>query len=248
VVSGPHRHPKSDRHLAYMLVLQAGALNAVGFTALGIYTSHMSGMVADIAQHTMLAEFGSLLTGVLAVGAFIAGTMASTILFTWAKRRRLASRYANVLAVEGLLVLAVGFLAGDLDHVRADLILVPALCFAMGLQNALITKIRDFPVRTTHVTGMITDLGVEIGKWIYGGIPRGASSVRMDPHKAKVLAVLVLLFMVGGSLGIVGFWLFDFRALMVGSLLILLLSAPTSIRDMARAGLRPRRRPGGTAA
>ena len=40
VVSGPHRHPKSDRHLAYLLVLQAGALNAVGFTALGIYTSH----------------------------------------------------------------------------------------------------------------------------------------------------------------------------------------------------------------
>ncbi|WP_238654289.1 YoaK family protein [Rothia uropygialis] len=243
MISGPRRRPKFDRHLAYLLVLQAGALNAIGFMALGLYTSHMSGMVADIANHVMRAEVGLLLTGLLAVGSFTAGTMACTIIFTWARRRRLASRYANVLVFEATLILIVGILASDLDHLSQELTIVPPLCFAMGLQNALITKIRDFPVRTTHVTGMITDLGVEVGTWVYGRFPRsGGPPVRMDREKATVLALLVMLFMAGGGIGIAGFWLFDFRALIIGALLILLLSLPPSIRDLSRVGPRSRRR------
>ncbi|WP_371811964.1 YoaK family protein [Kocuria sp. TGY1127_2] len=242
LISGPRRRPKFDRHLAYLLVLQAGALNAIGFMALGLYTSHMSGMVADIAHHVMRAEIGLLLTGLLAVGSFTAGTMACTIIFTWAKRRRLASRYANVLVFEAVLILIVGILASDLEHFNQELIIVPPLCFAMGLQNALITKIRDFPVRTTHVTGMITDLGVEVGTWVYGRFSRSGPPVRLDPEKATVLALLIMLFLVGGGIGIAGFWLFDFRALIIGALVVLLLSLPPSIRDLSRVGLRPRRR------
>lgn len=41
------------------------------------------------------------------------------------------------------------------------------LCYVMGLQNALITKISHAEIRTTHVTGLVTDLGIEMGKLIY---------------------------------------------------------------------------------
>jgi len=37
------------------------------------------------------------------------------------------------------------------------------LCFIMGLQNAVITKISHAEIRTTHVTGLVTDVGIELG-------------------------------------------------------------------------------------
>lgn len=240
LISGPRRRPKFDRHLAYMLVLQAGALNAVGFMALGIYTSHMSGMVADLANHAMHADLGLVVTGLLAIASFVLGTMTTTVLFTWAKIRRLASRYANVLVIEGILILIVGILARDMHLIRQEIYVVPILCFSMGLQNALITKIRDFPVRTTHVTGMLTDLGVEIGKWFYGLRRRPENQVRMDTEKARILALLIALFMVGGVVGIAGFWLFDYRVLMIGALLVLALSLPPTVRDVSKAVRRRR--------
>ena len=41
------------------------------------------------------------------------------------------------------------------------------LCYIMGLQNAVITKISNAEIRTTHITGLVTDLGIEIGKMLY---------------------------------------------------------------------------------
>ncbi|MFX4396989.1 YoaK family protein, partial [Acinetobacter baumannii] len=61
---------------------------------------------------------------------------------------------------------------------------VPLLCFIMGLQNAIITKVSQARIRTTHVTGITTDIGIELGKlayWNPGG-GEGPPAVRADRH------------------------------------------------------------------
>ena len=115
--------------------------------------------------HTKILSL--VLAAALAVSSFIVGAIMCTVVFTWGRRRRLSSRYANVLALEGVLMLVTGLLAGRFEGPETELVLVAPLCFTMGLQNALITKIRDFPVRTTHVTGMVTDIAVELGRILY---------------------------------------------------------------------------------
>ncbi|MCP3426880.1 DUF1275 domain-containing protein [Rothia sp. AR01] len=232
LLSGPRRTPLFDRHLAYLLVLIAGALNAVGFVAVGMYTSHMTGMFADLAANTLAFDVGLIVAGVLAICSFVLGAVSSTVLFTWGSRHRLASRYANVLVIEGFLMLFIGLLAGTADQQHYERLLVIPLCFTMGLQNALITKIRDFPVRTTHVTGMITDLGVELGRLLYFSRKPGACRVRADREKLTVLSTLIGLFLVGGMIGGSAYWLLGFKTLLVGAVLILLAALPPSVRDL----------------
>ena len=81
------------------------------------------------------------------------------------------------------------------------------LCFMMGLQNAVITKISGAVVRTTHLTGVITDLGIEVGRLLYWNRSTRPleSDVVADRQKLIMLATLLASFMVGGVLGALGF-------------------------------------------
>lgn len=77
-------------------------------------------------------------------------------------------------------------------------LLALALLFAMGLQNALVTKISQSVVRTTHLTGLFTDLGIELSQlFFHKGVV-----VKNKLHKSIFLKlVIIACFFVGGVLG-----------------------------------------------
>ena len=72
------------------------------------------------------------------------------------------------------------------------------LCFIMGLQNAVITQISRAVIRTTHVTGLLTDLGIELGKLLYMNRHADAPPVRANRGRIRVHAQLIVGFLVGG--------------------------------------------------
>ncbi len=116
-------------------------LNSVGFVAVAFYTSHMTGVGAQVADHLVLGDYYLVGIGLLSIASFVTGAMACAVIFNWGRRRGLRSRYANVLLVEGTLMLVFGLLAEELTVSWRELVFVPVLCFTMGLQNAIITKI-----------------------------------------------------------------------------------------------------------
>jgi uncharacterized membrane protein YoaK (UPF0700 family) len=70
------------------------------------------------------------------------------------------------------------------------------LCFIMGLQNATVTKISGARIRTTHVTGIVTNMGIELGKLLYWNRGPARSQmlpVRADRPKLRLLGLLLLL-------------------------------------------------------
>ena len=91
--------------------------------------------------------------------------MCSTLMINFSRRRRLHSQYAPALALEAGLLLLFGILGAQLMSVPGFFVplTVVLLCFIMGLQNAIITKLSNAEVRTTHITGMVTDIGIELG-------------------------------------------------------------------------------------
>lgn len=245
LLSGPRRTPLADRHMAYLLVVIAGALNSVGFVAVGLYTSHMTGMTASAADHLTAGDWGMVAAGALGLASFVLGAVTCAVLFAWGRRRRLSSRYANVLVLEGLLILGIGLFAGTVEGPWYEEVLVAPLCFTMGLQNALITRIRDFPVRTSHVTGMVTDIAVELGKLAYpgrAGNREDAMGETADRDKIGVLGALVGLFFLGGVIGTVGHALLGFGSLVFGALLILMAALPPVVRDLRGRSQTARRR------
>lgn len=220
------RDERLNRHLAYLLAWVAGVLNSVGFVAVGFYTSHMTGLVALVADQLVLGGLTVVLMGLVAITAFVLGAMACALQFNWARRRLRHDRFALVLLVEAVLVLIVGGLAESVTWAHREWLIVAVLGFVMGQQNALITKVSGATIRTTHVTGMVTDIGIELGKMVYLRRPGEPDPVRGDLAKLLMLSTIVALFFVGGVLGAVGYLALGFPVLLVPAALLLLVSVP----------------------
>ncbi|MDH6231850.1 uncharacterized membrane protein YoaK (UPF0700 family) [Mesorhizobium soli] len=237
-LTGKERNEKADRHLARFLTFIAGAVNAGGFLAVRQYTSHMSGIVSSMADSLALGDVGLVLSGFGALFSFVAGAACSAVLVNWGRRQQLQSEYALPLVLEAALLVCFGLLGGHLA--RHEGLFVPLtvmlLCFIMGLQNAIITKLSEARIRTTHITGLVTDLGIELGKLSYWNTSRSAPRhlfVRADRPKLRLLASLIMLFFVGGVVGALGFKHIGFIATLFLAAILLVLAAAPIVDDLA---------------
>jgi uncharacterized membrane protein YoaK (UPF0700 family) len=201
------RTPQADLKLGTVLAFVAGAANAGGFLAVGQYTSHMTGMLSALADNLVLGQFVLVGAGLVSVLAFVLGAMSTAWIVNWGMRLQLRSAYGLPLLLEAVLLLVFGLFgaAMSLWHTVFLPVTVVLLCYIMGLQNAVITKISQARIRTTHVTGLVTDLGIELGKLLYVNRHPDMQPVRADRERLRVHAQLVLSFLVGGIAGALGF-------------------------------------------
>ncbi|MDZ7631637.1 MAG: YoaK family protein [Gemmatimonadaceae bacterium] len=152
------------------------------------------------------------------------------------RRRGLRSAYAQPLLLEALLLLIFGILGVQLAHLHAAFvpITVALLCFTMGVQNAVITKISGAEVRTTHVTGIVTDIGIELGLLLYINRRESAPYPRVKANRARLRTLLILLvaFFVGGVLGALGFQRVGYAATVPLAAVLLLLTLVPVVDDL----------------
>jgi uncharacterized membrane protein YoaK (UPF0700 family) len=201
------RTTRANVRLGAFLAFVAGATNAGGFLAVGQYTSHMTGLLSSVADHLVLGQVTLALAAAGAILAFVAGAMTTAVLVNWGLRVRLHSAYALPLLLESGALLLFG-VAGVAIDTFARLFIpltVVLLCFIMGLQNAVITKISKAEIRTTHVTGLVTDIGIELGKLLYINPRDGKDPVLANRQKLRIHALLVCWFFLGGVAGALGF-------------------------------------------
>lgn len=237
------RTGRENTHLGVGLAFVAGATNAGAFLAVHQYTSHMTGIVSSMADAVMLGDRMVFFTGLGALLSFVGGAATTAILVNAARRRGLSSAYALPLLLEAMLMLVFGLVGTRLDDVHAVFVsaTVALLCFLMGLQNAVITKISRAEIRTTHVTGIITDLGIELGKLVYvnrfadGQVGTGADRVVADRGRLRLLGLLLGGFFGGGVLGAAGFQAVGYAATVPLALLLVGLSAVPVVDDLRRA-------------
>src|SRR3546814_11069669 len=95
--------------------------------------------------------------------AFLGGADVSTLLINAGRLRQVHSIYAFSIFTEGGLFALLGFADLWLPAAFRGPVLILGLSFLMGLQNAVVTRISDARVRTTHISGMSTDIGIELG-------------------------------------------------------------------------------------
>lgn len=208
-LTAQQRTATANLHLGVVLAFIAGALNAGGFLAVGQYTSHMTGIVSSAADNLVLGNIGLTVAAGISVFSFIAGAATTAWLVNYAKRSSARNIYAAPLRIEAALLLAFGIVGATLplrELVSISLI-ASLLCFTMGLQNALVTKISNAEIRTTHITGLVTDIGIEFGKLVYWNRERDVSHhvVLANRTRLRVHSALALSFFVGGVTGALGF-------------------------------------------
>lgn len=234
-LSTDERSKQADRHLGYTLAAIAGAVNAGGFLAIGQYTSHMTGIVSSMADRLVLGDLKMAVAALAAWLAFVSGAATTAVLVNFAKRRRLHSQYALSLLLEALLLVLFGLAGAYLNelHEFLDPVTVLLLCFIMGLQNAIITKISSAVIRTTHVTGLSTDLGIELGKLIYINRHHDPEfHVHANHDKLMLHLRLITCFFVGGVSGAIGFKYIGYSITLVLALWLALLAVGPIITDI----------------
>jgi uncharacterized membrane protein YoaK (UPF0700 family) len=235
-LTGKERTRTANRELAFYLAFIAGAANAGGYLAVRQYTSHMSGIVSAMADNLAAGSGMTALVGGGAVLAFLAGAASTAVLVNWGRRRGLNGQYALPLVVEAGLLVVFGATGHKWEHrmTMAVPATVALLCFTMGLQNAIITKLSHAEIRTTHITGMVTDIGIELGKMLYPNWTAGKERVSADWLKLRMLVGLVGSFFAGGVIGALGFQHVGFGFTLPLAVLLLLLAAVPVLDDLRR--------------
>lgn len=242
LLTGQHRTARLNAVLGCLLAFNAGAVNAGGFLVVHMYTSHMTGFVAMLVDNLVLGHLTLVLAALGALLFFVCGAATTALLIHAARRHQLRSEYALPLAIEAALMLAFGLLGGLLVNRQTPFalpLIVPLLAFIMGLQNALMSKASSSQIRTTHMTGVITDLGMELGKMLYWNraeVP--GRYVAANRSRLLLLGTLLGLFVLGGLYGAAGFKYVGFVCVVPLAVILLLLSLPTLADDWRRYGLR----------
>ncbi len=165
-----HQRIHSDRHnriLAGYLAFVGGYVNSVGFVLIGTFTSHVTGNVGRAAHDFSIGDVGAGVGAASMVFAFFGGAFLASVIVESSAFGHLSRAYAAALTLEAALLGAFAVssrvLGGSSLQLRDGEALL--LCVAMGMQNSLVTRLSGAVVRTTHLTGVMTDLGIEAARW-----------------------------------------------------------------------------------
>ena len=174
--------------IAFVMAGLAGHVNSVMLMAFGLPVSQMTGMASHLSEGMALASPSVMITAMMILAGFIGGATLSGLLI--GRRPFPASpRYAWGLGLESLL-LATAVVCVVLDLATAAL---AAAAIACGLQNALVASYRGLLIRTTHVTGIATDLGVYLARLIRR---------RIWAWQGWLLIILLVGYVAGGTMAV----------------------------------------------
>jgi uncharacterized membrane protein YoaK (UPF0700 family) len=183
------------------LAFAAGAVNANAFLASQQFVTHLTGVVTRLGIHVASLTLMTDYFGVFV--CFVAGAMTAVILLDGRRLRGLPSLPWLPLATVSLVLALVAVLGhagafgpfGAYDESPGDFGLLMLLAFAMGLQNAAVGNATGSLVRTTHMTGPATDLGVALAVLLLRDLPR--EHIEAAKRTAKLRSAKIFAFGLG---------------------------------------------------
>jgi uncharacterized membrane protein YoaK (UPF0700 family) len=186
------------------LSFKAGLLNAAGFLIVGSYVSHVTGFGTQIGLAFGHQNLTLALELLLIPLAFIGGGFVTSLILDSAYSK---DQIPNYPLVQFLITLLIGIISisfsfgifksqmpvGSSDK---SILLVGLLCFVSGLKNGLTTWATHGKIRTTHLTGLSTDIGLHLRKLFH---PEGVTSRYPESKKVNCVRLATLISFSVGS-------------------------------------------------
>lgn len=171
-----------------VLSMASGMVNMFAFYELGVLISHQTGNTCHLSRNLEASLAVKIAAAFVAfsLGCIVAGGLQLTF------ESFLTSQRSLGLVLAGACVLFGTVLQWQLDYQTTSAIML--LSFSQGLQNSITTSCKAMPIRSTHMTGALTDAGMIIGHWLRAKILRTSSP---NPWKPCLLLFSVAFFMVG---------------------------------------------------
>lgn len=214
---GKTRTPRHNLGIASLLSFVAGLVNVVGFFSVQQLTTNVTGHFAFFVDEVFKLNFTSAFHLALFVFYFFLGAFFANFMVETYSRIRENETYVFPIITEALILTVIAFTGNYLIKVNPDVIAY-SLLFAMGMQNSLVTSISKSVVRTTHLTGLFTDMGIEFSQLFFY---KDQFHKRRLLKSIKLRLTIITMFFVGGVSGGVLFEHFGIKTLILGSIILL---------------------------
>lgn len=165
---GKNRTFIHNLRLATLLSFVAGIVNVTGVLSVQTLTTNITGHFAYFAEEIMKRDYAAAITFFVFTVFFLFGAFTSNFLAELISRKHPNLSHVIPIALEMIILISVGIFGvqSSLSSSEGKWIAF-AMLFAMGIQNSLVTKISQSTVRTTHLTGLFTDLGIELSQLFF---------------------------------------------------------------------------------
>ena len=214
---GKTRTLNHNLRIASLLSFVAGLVNVVGFFAVQRLTTNVTGHFAFFVDEVFKLNFWGGFVYFLYIFFFFLGSFISNLLIEIISKKSEHYIYIIPASIECLIIFVIGFFGKDL-LVKSPDIIAFSLLFAMGLQNSLVTTISNANVRTTHLTGLFTDLGIELSQLFF---------YKAKEQKNKLISsirlrlTIILFFFIGGITGGIFYSKAGLQALILAAIILL---------------------------
>lgn len=197
---GKSRTYSHNIKLASILSSVAGIVNIIGVLALNTLTTNVTGHFAFFSEELVLKNYHIAFAYLFYILFFLLGAFVSNLSMEWASKYKPQKSYVLPISIEICMLLIAVFSHPLLvkEHLSFSVFLSSILLFSMGLQNALVTRVSESVVRTTHLTGLFTDLGIELSQLIFYKNP--TDKTRLKKGILLKMAIITCFFL-GGIIG-----------------------------------------------
>lgn len=194
---GKSRTIEHNLRIAIILSFVAGIVNVTGYLEFKQLTTNVTGHFALFINDVAKFEFWKGTIYFLYIFSFLFGSFTSSFLIEKYRGNKKLNIFVFPTIIECLVLISIAIIYKYTQIKNTDLI-VCSLLFAMGIQNSFVTKISNAIVRTTHLTGLFTDLGIELSQLFFS---------KTHPHKIKIIETIklriyiIIFFFFGGIVG-----------------------------------------------
>lgn len=215
---GKTRTLSHNLRIASLLSFVAGVVNVAGFLAVQRLTTNVTGHFAFFVDEVFKLNFWNGFIYSLYIFFFFLGSFVSSYLVELVSQKTERNIYVIPTSIEILLLLLIALFGESLITENPNIIAF-SLLFAMGLQNSLVTKISNATVRTTHLTGLFTDLGIELSQLFF--YKKAEMKVRLY-SAIKLRLTIISFFFIGGITGGIFYTKIELKVLLIATVVLLL--------------------------
>lgn len=206
----------------------AGVVNITGVLSVKTLTTNITGHFAYFAEEIMRKDFAAAITFFVFTLIFLLGAFTSNFISEYVAKSNSNFSHIIPIALEILILAIVASFESpmNLDNFEGKN-LASAMLFAMGIQNSLVTKISQSTVRTTHLTGLFTDLGIELSQLFFYKKPEETKKLKTNIY---LRISIISFFFIGCVLGGFIYSFFNIKTLFVACFFLLIALLYDSIR------------------
>lgn len=215
---GKKRTYSHNLRVASLLSFVAGLVNVAGFLAVQKLTTNVTGHFAFFVDEIFKLNFIQGLHYFLFILFFFLGSFFSNLSIELVSKFSERQIYRIPILIESLILFSMAIFGHDLISSAPNAVAY-SLLFAMGLQNSLVTTISNATVRTTHLTGLFTDLGIELSQLFFYKLKEQRSALYSS---IKLRLIIISFFFLGGITGGVFYAIMELHVLIIAGVLLLL--------------------------